>query len=88
MAEETLRVVITALVALAVAVLLTAIVAVNTYAFLHAWRHDRIGWAILIAVLFFSGGWLATAIYLVLHGREPLPRARRRRFVHVWRWSI
>jgi ABC-type arginine/histidine transport system permease subunit len=86
MVEEILTFLITGLVYVAVAVLLAAIVAVNGYAFLHAWRHDRVGWAILIAVLFFTGGWLATAIYLILHWSEPLPRARpRRRLGHVWR---
>jgi hypothetical protein len=76
--ERVLELVITGVVWTAVAALLVAIVAVNGFAALHAWRSGRPGWTIVILALFFTGGWIATAVYLVLYHHEPLPAGRRR----------
>ena len=53
-----------------VLLLLVAIVAVNLYALVHSWRSDRTGWFLVILL---TGGWIATAVYLVIHHDEPLP---------------
>ena len=63
-----------------VVALLAAIVLVNLYALVHAWRCDRIGW---FAVILLTGGGIATAVYLVAYHDEPLPArpsTRRRAF--------
>ena len=53
--ERVLELVITGVVWTAVAALLVAIVAVNGYAALHAWRSGRPGWTIVILALSFTG---------------------------------
>lgn len=73
--DDLLTVLITAIVYLGVAALLAAIVFVNLYAILHAWRSERIGWCIILATLFLTGGGIATAVYLFLHYGEPMPPA-------------
>jgi hypothetical protein len=78
-ARRLLRRVITGIVYAGVAALLVAIVVANVYAVLHAWRSDRVGWCIVIAALFLTGGGIATAVYLVIHYDEPLPPARTAR---------
>ncbi len=59
-----------------VGLLIAVIVASNVYALVHAWRSDRIGWFLVILL---TGGGIATAIYLVLHIEERLPRRSSRR---------
>jgi hypothetical protein len=81
MLDKVLTVVLTALVYGAVVALLAGIVLLNLYAIVHAWRSARIGWAIVIAVLFMTGGWIATAVYLIVHHDEPLPASPRRHAV-------
>ena len=73
MADDVLTVLITGLVYTFAAALLVAIVFANLYAILHAWRSDRIGWCIVLAALFPTGGGLATAVYLFVHQDEPMP---------------
>jgi hypothetical protein len=72
--DEALRNVITLFATLAahawVVLLLVAIVLVNLYALVHAWRSDRIGWFLVILL---TGGGIATAVYLIVHYDEPLP---------------
>jgi hypothetical protein len=77
--EGVLTVLITGLVYACVAGLLAAIVFVNLYAILHAWRSDRVGWCVILAVLFLTGGGIATAVYLFVHYDEPMPPARSAR---------
>jgi hypothetical protein len=75
MLDDALTVLITGFVYVAIAALLAAIVLVNIYAILHAWRSDRLGWAIVLLVLFLAGGGIATAVYLFIHYDEPMPRS-------------
>ncbi|MGZ8566950.1 MAG: hypothetical protein ACXWXS_07855 [Actinomycetota bacterium] len=81
--EDLLTVLITGFVYACIAALLAAIVVANLYAILHAWRSDRIGWTVVLAVLFLTGGGIATAVYLFIHYDEPMPPAAssRRRAV-------
>jgi MFS family permease len=74
--DDALARAITALVYGFVAGLFAAIMVANTYAFLHAWRTRRTGWALMIGARFLTGvgGGLPTAVYLVLHHGEPMPR--------------
>jgi hypothetical protein len=73
--EDALTVLISGLVYFAIAALLAAILLVNLYAILHAWRRNRLGWAITLSVLFLAGGGIATAVYLFIHYDEPMPRS-------------
>ncbi len=73
--DALLDLVITGIVYAAVAALLVAIVVANLYAVLHAWRSGRTGWCVVLAVLFLTGGGIATAVYLVIHWSEPMPLA-------------
>lgn len=73
--EDVLAVLITGLVYACVAALLAALVFVNLYAIVHAWRSDRVGWCVVLAVLFLTGGGIATAVYLFVHYDEPMPPA-------------
>ncbi len=72
--DEAISDVITLLVGLVahawVVLLLAAIVLVNLYALVHAWRTDRIGWFLVILL---TGGGVATVVYLVVHHDQPLP---------------
>ena len=74
--DDVLTVLITWLVYAFVVTLLAAIVLANLYAIVHAWRSDRIGWCVVLAALFLTGGGLVTAIYLIVHHDEPMPPAR------------
>ena len=77
--DDVLTVSITGLVYACVAALLAAIVFVNLYAIVHAWRSDRVGWCVVLAALFLTGGGIATAVYLFVHHDEPMPPARSSR---------
>lgn len=85
MLKAVLTVVITTLVHAGIVALLVAIVLGNLYAVLHAWRKGRIGWCIILAVLFFTGwgGGIATAAYLFINHDEALPRPARRARAHA-----
>jgi hypothetical protein len=74
MIERALTILITGVVCAGVAALLVGIAAANVYAILHAWRSERIGWVVVLTVLFVTGGSIATAVYLIVHWDEPLPR--------------
>jgi hypothetical protein len=77
--EDVLTVSITGLVYACVAALLAGLVFVNLYAIVHAWRSDRVGWCVVLAFLFLTGGSIATAVYLFTHYDEALPPARSSR---------
>jgi hypothetical protein len=77
--DDVLTVLITWLVYAFVVALMAAIVLANLYAIVHAGRTDRIGWCVVLAALFLTGGGLATAIYLIVHHDEPMPPARSAR---------
>jgi hypothetical protein len=79
MLEDLLTALIGTVVSLAVVVLIVGIFAANIYAILHAWRSDRVLWAVVLLVLFLGGGGIATAVYLFLHWGEPMPPASPRR---------
>jgi hypothetical protein len=70
---DVLEVLLTGVVYLNIAVFLGAIVVANVYAFLHAWRSDRVLWAVVLATLFVLGAGVATAAYLIVHHDEPMP---------------
>ena len=77
--NDVLAALITGLAYAFAAALLAAIVFANLYAILHAWRSDRIGWSVVLAALFLTGGGFATAVYLFVHYDEPMPPAGSRR---------
>jgi hypothetical protein len=71
--EDALRLLITGIVYVGITGLLMGIVLATVNAIVHAWRHERVGWTVLLVVLFLQGFGLATAVYLILHHHEPLP---------------
>lgn len=77
MLDDALTVVITGFVYVCVAALLAAIVVANIYAIIHAWRSNRVIWAMALSVLFLTGvgGGIATVAYLLIYHHEPLPRS-------------
>jgi uncharacterized membrane protein HdeD (DUF308 family) len=75
MLEDLLTALISTIVTLGVVALVAGIFVINAYTIVHAWRSERILWAVVLVTLFLGGGGIAAAAYLFWYGGEPLPRA-------------